>query len=220
MPELTPSKTICRFVNRKKTQETIKKTCEEKELTTKDLSNWLGKIPNFLGVFPCDKIPSFNFTKPKFIIINIDSSSQPGSHWIAVRVDKATVEIFDSLGFNPSLWGKTSERLSLFIKGLISSRKLFLSPVLQTRFDFQCGLYSAFFVISRQTHSFRYCCECFDRRLSNNKFILHNLLLSCYKRLCLFNLRWKLTMRDRKMYLIRERRLAELTDKALKKRFK
>ena len=87
----TPSKEIRRLLSRKTTQEKIKKANEKKELTTKDLTQWLSKLPGFVGVFPCDKIPVLNFKYPKFMIINIDTSYEPGLHWLAIRIDKNSI---------------------------------------------------------------------------------------------------------------------------------
>lgn len=51
---------------------------------------------NFIGVFPSDKIP---YLKPKqFIVSNLDTSNQPGSHWIGIVKDKKGLLIYDSFG--------------------------------------------------------------------------------------------------------------------------
>lgn len=51
---------------------------------------------NFVGVYPSDKIPHL---KPKqFIIVNLDKSNQPGSHWIGIVKDKKGLLIYDSFG--------------------------------------------------------------------------------------------------------------------------
>ena len=55
------------------------------------------KIPNFRGVYMIDSLPS----KPLFrerIIINLDSSENEGTHWVAVKKDGDIAFYFDSFG--------------------------------------------------------------------------------------------------------------------------
>lgn len=53
----------------------------------------------FKGVYPSDKIPKLNNLQP-YAIINLDNSSLPGSHWVAVAYDNKSGNIFvyDSFG--------------------------------------------------------------------------------------------------------------------------
>ena len=56
----------------------------------------------FNGVYPIDKLPKIPF-KPAALIINLDTSKQPGSHWVCLYFDKkAGCEYFDSYGRTPS----------------------------------------------------------------------------------------------------------------------
>jgi hypothetical protein len=54
----------------------------------------------FRGVFPSDKIPKLNDLKP-YCILNLDKSTQSGSHWIALAKilgkDESSV-VYDSFG--------------------------------------------------------------------------------------------------------------------------
>lgn len=54
----------------------------------------LGK--DFIGVFASDQIPSFE--RGKYAILNLDNSSEPGSHWIAVAKHKDNIIVYDSFG--------------------------------------------------------------------------------------------------------------------------
>jgi hypothetical protein len=51
----------------------------------------------FKGVFPSDKIPKLNDLSP-YAILNLDTSKQPGSHWIAIAKypDKNKTLLYDS----------------------------------------------------------------------------------------------------------------------------
>ena len=57
----------------------------------------------FLGVFPSDGIQNLE-TFPSALIINLDTSKDPGSHWVAIYFsNEATCEIFDSFGRKPEI---------------------------------------------------------------------------------------------------------------------
>ena len=53
----------------------------------------------FKGVFPSDKVPKLHQLTP-YAILNLDNSSQSGSHWIAVAFDNDDDELvfYDSFG--------------------------------------------------------------------------------------------------------------------------
>ena len=52
---------------------------------------------HFRGVFPSDKIPKLNDIK-KYAIVNVDSSKEPGSHWMALAKEKDHTYFYDSFG--------------------------------------------------------------------------------------------------------------------------
>lgn len=60
----------------------------------------LQSYDNFLGVFARNKIPSV-VEYPSFIIINTDRSTEPGTHWVAIRFTATVCEYFDSFGLPP-----------------------------------------------------------------------------------------------------------------------
>jgi hypothetical protein len=51
----------------------------------------------FKGVFPSDKIPKLNDLSP-FCILNLDTSKEPGSHWVALAKYKNGAVLYDSFG--------------------------------------------------------------------------------------------------------------------------
>lgn len=51
---------------------------------------------NFKGVYSSDKIP--NLKNGQMIIVNLDESNQPGSHWIGVMHHNDNNYVYDSFG--------------------------------------------------------------------------------------------------------------------------
>ena len=52
----------------------------------------------FLGCFPLDQLPDFPTQFPKSFIINTQTSTKPGGHWIALIITKKRCFYFDSFG--------------------------------------------------------------------------------------------------------------------------
>jgi hypothetical protein len=63
------------------------------------LNNYMKKIvgSKFHGVYPSDKIPKLTNNKP-YAIINLDTSTGPGSHWVAIAKSGANIIVYDSFG--------------------------------------------------------------------------------------------------------------------------
>ena len=57
-----------------------------------------------VGVFAPDQLPTKEF--PGAYIVNTDTSSQPGQHWVAFFTTEEGTECFDSFGENPSAYSK------------------------------------------------------------------------------------------------------------------
>ena len=51
----------------------------------------------FKGVYPSDKIPVLTDLK-KYAIINLDRSTEPGSHWVAIAHHDKKIYVYDSFG--------------------------------------------------------------------------------------------------------------------------
>ena len=64
------------------------------------LSNKVTK-DSFIGVFSSDTLPSYAQTG--YYVVNLDTSQQPRSHWIAIKISKSKYknEYFDSYGLGP-----------------------------------------------------------------------------------------------------------------------
>ena len=51
----------------------------------------------FQGVFPADQIPRLTTKKP-FVIVNLDTSDMPGSHWVSLSFNGKSIDSYDSFG--------------------------------------------------------------------------------------------------------------------------
>ena len=70
-------------------------------MNTFEIIDQLKELDCFQGVFPLDKLRNYKFKKiPMGIVINLDFSNEPGSHWVALYVNEQNEAIyFDSFGF-------------------------------------------------------------------------------------------------------------------------
>lgn len=165
----------------RETEKAVKKAQKE-PLNNFDLLACLHRVSNFIGIFPCDQLEKLRIVSyPVFVITNIDTSNEPGSHWLCLRIDKFRVEIFDSLGFNPSLWNSYPKPLFDFLASYAHSHRLYISPVLQAPNTFDCGLFCIYFLFYRRFLSFRNCCSKFSTDYSVNSSKLRQLLLKFRK---------------------------------------
>jgi hypothetical protein len=71
----------------------------EKETYLSDLSKVCRKFlgVKYKGTFPSDFIPRLNDLE-KYCILNLDRSTEPGSHWVALAKDGPNTIFFDSFG--------------------------------------------------------------------------------------------------------------------------
>lgn len=95
--------------------------------------------PYFEGTFPCDQLPHPK-AFPSAMIANLDDSSQPGSHWVALFFQNANkVYYFDPFG-EPPPPGPLSAYLSQFGK-VIRNRCIF-----QPNDSIACGAFTVFLI--------------------------------------------------------------------------
>ena len=171
-------KTTSRYFNRKIIEKKIRQAPKE-GLKCCDLLNILGGSKNFIGVFAANHLLNLKiYSYPIFLICNIDESFESGSHWLAMRISKYEIEIFDSLGFLTELWGKKSPSLSKFLDRFRLTHKFKFSPVLQSSESSSCGLFSVFYIRNRQSFSFKQCCNFFSKNLYLNDRKLLSYFLS------------------------------------------
>ena len=78
----------------------IEKMFGIKHTTYSDDLDYIGKKilgDKFVGVFPSDKIPKLK--NDTYCILNLDNSSEAGSHWIAIYKDNLNeTYVYDSFG--------------------------------------------------------------------------------------------------------------------------
>ncbi len=103
------------------------------------LKDTIGK--GCLGVFPSDRIPS-DFVEPCAIVVNLDPSTKPGSHWVAIFVINNTVDYFDSYGQPPNV--RAINNFLKKFKGCNFNRKRLQGP-----FSSVCGHYYIYFAVQR-----------------------------------------------------------------------
>ena len=97
----------------------------------------------FRGVFASDIIPDLR--ENEGIIVNLDSSTEPGSHWIAFFVmDSQTLEMFDSYGNSPQFYGNRFENFISKYSTIHWNSTMFQSPTSNV-----CGAYCIYFIYKK-----------------------------------------------------------------------
>jgi len=101
-----------------------------------ELQKTLASVDNFIGVFSIDTIPNVGSGK---MVINIDSSNLPGTHWVALHITKQYIIYFDSLA-HPIL-------PIILNKLIIHNKSLYVScKALQTYLQSDCGKHCLNFI--------------------------------------------------------------------------
>lgn len=164
----------------KQTKEKIVKIFDkkkiEKEVKCSEILFTLCLSPHFIGCFSEDDLDRLEVCYPCFMIVNIDSSDRKGSHWVALRLDFKSVEIFDPSGFEFFKWKIVPSTLINFLYEHSFGKKLLISPCLQSESSEICGLYCIFYVFYRNFNSFNRLCSLFSSVLSENDDRLYLLL--------------------------------------------
>ena len=163
----------CKVEIRKEIQKQIK---VQKGLSSSKINCILADQPNFLGCFADDDLRHIAVQSyPAFLIVNLDKSSGTGSHWVCLRIDRRTIEIFDPLGFNIRLWPQKPFYLLNFLHNFSFSRKLVFSVQIQPINSFLCGFYCVYYILMRDKLSLNNIQRKFSGKLYKNDSILHYL---------------------------------------------
>lgn len=161
--------------NRDKTNKAEKE--KTKALTTTEINALLKKSDNFIGTFSSDQLSNLVIRSfPCFIVVNTAPNRVDFGHWLAIRIDKFNVEIFDSFGGDPQKWGKNSTNLVKFLKYFSRGKNVFVSPVLQTSTSQLCGYFSIYFILARKYLNFKQIISPFSPDLKLNDTIVLELL--------------------------------------------
>lgn len=101
-------------------------------------------IHSYEGSFPCDQTPILSSLKqPSSLIINLDTSSLPGSHWVSIYHTKNLTLYFDSYGRNPN------EELNKILKSG-NKRVIYFNKRIQSFNSIFCGYFCVAFIISQE----------------------------------------------------------------------
>ena len=163
-------------VNKKDIQEAIKKEKREKiGITGCTIHCILADAPNFLGCFCQDELQNLTICSlPVYLVVNFDHSYSSGTHWIALRISKRCLEIFDPLGFNTLRWPNIPHFLLDFLHKFSAHRRILVSKEIQPYSSTLCGFYCIFFVIYRSFNTFANCYKYFSPNLRKNDKLLTN----------------------------------------------
>ena len=163
---------------RDKIREKLKQIKSSKEgITTNFIMNILKKHDNFIGVFSQDQLSNLFITSfPACLVVNLDLSTQSGSHWIGLYISDNLVEIYDSLGMSPDYWAYKPKYLLKFLKKFSFTHRILSTPVLQQPTSNACGFYCIFFLLYRKFASFNQLLSLFSDNLILNDKILFTYL--------------------------------------------
>ena len=109
--------------------------------TTSYINTFTNLVEGFIGAFPCDNIPTTNKRMKKYsIIVNLDTSQQAGSHWVALLVKNKTVYYYDPLGHK-----NNNEYITSYMNKF--TIRLYNKQQIQSKLSDYCGLYCLAFII-------------------------------------------------------------------------
>ena len=75
-------------------------------------------------MFAQDKINFLKLSNQEFCIINLDFSSEEGSHWIGIKLNNNVLEIYDSLGMTSDGWYRPPFFFLIFSLSIVTHIKL------------------------------------------------------------------------------------------------
>ena len=126
----------------------------------------------FVGVFASDELPRRINKFPAALIANVDKSSMPGSHWVAIYINQDQKgQYFDSYGVGPRQNKMFFER---FLKNNCTTWD-FNPKVLQGQYSAVCGQYCLFYLLHKcRGIPLKEILKCFsDNRFENDAFVNH-----------------------------------------------
>ena len=126
---------------------------QQKGLTACVLNSFLKSSPHFLGCYSDDEISKVILKPTCFIIVNLDTSDRPGSHWIAIGIFKNSIEVFDSLGFDLLSWPTVPHGLLSFLHRVSFRKRIKVIPRIQSKRSTLCGIFCVFYIILRSRFS-------------------------------------------------------------------
>ena len=145
---------------------------KQKGLTDCDLNSFLKRAPHYLGCYSDDEIAKLVLKPPCYLIVNIDKSSQPGTHWIALGIFSNLIEVFDPLGFDIFSWPSLPHGLLSFLHKISFRKRVKVIPRVQSKKSTLCGLFCVFYIMLRSKFSLSSIIGYFSSALVSNDRIL------------------------------------------------
>ena len=140
------------------------------------LSRLLDNV-RWLGVFGRDEMSDLTSDiRPWCLILNIDPTDQPGTHWLALNAHSSrSIELFDSIGFSPNMYSLD------FLDPLHSSYSL------QSPSTSVCGNYCIVYIYLRSHNYSLYDIGVLLTDISNREEWLKQYIYNMQIRLCSLN---------------------------------
>ena len=134
--------------------------------------------PGFLGAFPYDELPEKPKSDTFSVVINSESSKEPGEHWLVLLYKKPSFYFLDSYG--RSLHDQTfSSHFTKTIKSYIgNARYKFNRKMLQQLTSNACGDYCVYFINEMSKRSFVKVFSVFGKKLAKNDEFVEKYVLS------------------------------------------
>lgn len=112
-------------------------------MNTQQINKQLRSVKCFEGTYAIDKLPRKKFKfRPLAVIINLDKSYSPGSHWVALYID------VNNIGWFLDSFGRSI--LNKYIRNFLKNQNVFFifhnSKSLQGRLSEVCGVYCILFI--------------------------------------------------------------------------
>lgn len=126
----------------------------------------------FLGAFPYDELPTKPNTDSYSLVINTDSSHEPGNHWLVLLCKNNHYYFFDSFGrqFDDETFPTA---FSTAIKNYIQSKRIkFNGEILQQLTSNTCGYHCVYFIEKMVDNSFKDILADFGDNLKQNDKIV------------------------------------------------
>ena len=141
---------------------------KQEGLTSCELTSFLKSFPHFLGCYSDDEISKLILKPTSFIIINLDTSDRPGSHWVALGIFTNSIEVFDSLGFDLLSWPTVPHGLLSFLHRVSFRKRIKVIPRIQSKRSTLCGIFCVFYIILRSRFSLPTILAYFSSSLATN----------------------------------------------------
>lgn len=148
-------------------------------MDTIEIEKYLNEIHPSLkfNVYAANRLP-ITIQVPAYIISNLDPDSKPGSHWIAIHIDKNRVgQYFDSYGRPPSGYHRAFLKRNSRLWGYNTKK-------IQDDWTSFCGEYCLMYLYYKfHGDTMRDFVNLFGENTMNNDIFLHNVFkhtFNCY----------------------------------------